>query len=556
MEDTSHRSRLNSLQCPYCGMKIDSEEYEPTKKGAAPTAKTYDDCLRKCEPCEIGFSNTSSQDPKKITLIFKDPLKNLPSEVRENAKETLENGINVLNHKSKLNSFCSENSEDAVTWTFFSYLAKDKQLNKTLKKIGVKIPESVNCEPKLLLWGVPIDFHNDFNVNLSQKLITVLNAIGESENSRTEPDVILDFGEHGVVFIEVKFKSGNTVKQKNYKGWDRYLNNTDAFQNYETAKDSGMYELVRNWRVGLDYANGRPFTFINLGIESLFKASTKKLDLFKDSLKKNDQCNFIVLEWSKFIHAIDEKPSWLLRYDSHHGLSSQRRDLVRPIEEEISVESCISILKEALIFLAEAGKNAISTFSTPTNLSWGSNIKRLAVQLPRAERPYLIPGKIDRHNFIEVANQCATMERLIDALNWVNENQDFNEYKVKSCNPTTSSSKSNSSKKNDRDLILIKGDNRCFFEVSDVVGTKDSNKKELKDLISLGAVSGTIKNSSPAQKFPDEKLFLVCSSNFAETISKKKNKKGRLKGIYYEKQVGTPSNSFTTILRVLREGNP
>jgi hypothetical protein len=47
-------------------------------------------------------------------------------------------------------------------------------------------------------------------------------GLREDPNSFSEPDVIVDFGEHGVMFIEVKHQSGNDLKPFDYAGWPRY----------------------------------------------------------------------------------------------------------------------------------------------------------------------------------------------------------------------------------------------------------------------------------------------------------------------------------------------
>jgi hypothetical protein len=47
-------------------------------------------------------------------------------------------------------------------------------------------------------------------------------SLREDPNSFSEPDVIVDLGEEGLMFIEVKHCSGNDLKPADYCGWSRY----------------------------------------------------------------------------------------------------------------------------------------------------------------------------------------------------------------------------------------------------------------------------------------------------------------------------------------------
>lgn len=80
---------------------------------------------------------------------------------------------------------------------------------------------------------------------------------------RSEPDVILDFADVGLVIVAVKYRSGND-QQKCGDKHEKYLSNTDAFAEPELIGRAQLYELARNWRIGVELAEGRPFTFVNL----------------------------------------------------------------------------------------------------------------------------------------------------------------------------------------------------------------------------------------------------------------------------------------------------
>ncbi len=144
----------------------------------------------------------------------------------------------------------------------------------------------------------------------------------------------------------------------------------------------------------------------------------------------------------------------------------------------------------------------------------GSALKRVRVELPRDERPHLVRDANDQHSLAEVMNQCATMERLLDALAWVQTDASgLSTFNVAVCHPTTSSAGDDTT---DNDLILTALDGQCArFEVSDVASSSDGNHKEERDLRSLGVLS----DGNGAKRFeltwPADRVFLVVSTEFA-----------------------------------------
>lgn len=153
--------------------------------------------------------------------------------------------------------------------------------------------------------------------------------------------------------------------------------------------------------------------------------------------------------------------------------------------------------------------------------SWGSALKRVRVELPRDERPRLVRDANDQHSLAEVMNQCATMERLLDALAWVQTDASgLSTLNVAVCHPTTSSVGDDTT---DNDLILTALDGRrARFEVSDVASSTDGNHKEERDLRSLGVLG----DGSGAQRFdvqwPSARVFLVVSSEFAVKLQSRR----------------------------------
>jgi hypothetical protein len=90
-------------------------------------------------------------------------------------------------------------------------------------------------------------------------------------------------------------------------------------------------------------------------------------------------------------------------------------------EEPITLRECREAIQEAHDYLARKGMEATRRASEVRSVrDWGIEIKRVKVRLPDGERPRLVSPRTEEHNLVEVMNQCATMERLLDVLGWRN----------------------------------------------------------------------------------------------------------------------------------------
>jgi hypothetical protein len=194
--------------------------------------------------------------------------------------------------------------------------------------------------------------------------------------------------------------------------------------------------------------------------------------------------------------------------------------LVKPlhaIEGPLSLSVVLDQLREAHRFLAFHGMLALRQTAQDNDQIdyWGTNVKRTKVLLPSGDRPELIDASIYEHSLTEVYNQCATMERMIDAMRWALET--LPDYGVLRCHPTTSSQKANVSDIPDNDLVLVGLDGRIArFEVSDIANrTADSNNKLKKELDSLGITDAV------ANGWPTGRLFIVVSAEFATLVRKR-----------------------------------
>ena len=195
--------------------------------------------------------------------------------------------------------------------------------------------------------------------------------------------------------------------------------------------------------------------------------------------------------------------------------------LVKPLRNK-SLSDCRSQIQAAHDYLAEQARRSLAQAQAIGRCDhWGSSMKRLRVVLSAEGRPEAIPEEQEDHNLTEVYNQCATMERLLDAINWTILQPRYAKCRVRRCHPTTSC---DPGEEHDNDLLLEDehGTLVACFEVSDIVSrTTDSNQKERKDLVSLGALRAAdrVGDMVNGVRWPEgHSLYLVVSEEFADYL--------------------------------------
>ena len=288
---------LTKIRCPGCG------EYIFSKNGNKKKANSYNDCLRRCEKCEIGFSN-SINNP---TIIYKNYIKNVPELLRQDIDVSLNQTINKMNRENKKIKFGFSTSEDALTWTFFKYFVFNNKLNDLLEILNIKSKEA-NFD--IYLWGANICKTNK-NLNFIDKFIEVSDSFNEDSSKRTEPDVIIKLKDK-LVFIEVKYMSPNEIKTDKEKFKKYIVPNVDE----KKVIESEHYELLRNWAFASKLSNRDNFELINLGTQKLFRNKNRnKLTLFEKSLKST-RGNFRKLTWEEILKKVNERENelWFKEY--------------------------------------------------------------------------------------------------------------------------------------------------------------------------------------------------------------------------------------------------
>jgi hypothetical protein len=314
---------LPAIRCARCGESVEPVRYVAEANGGAPTASSFDSCLRVCRNCNLAYSN--ARDPERVVLIHGDPLENVPAQVRSGLAEALASSLNIRNRPNKRVKFGFETSEDAVTWTVFRYLHESGLIGQVLEAclpaaagIAASLAKS---QPPTLLWGSPVPAGDERAGAIRTRLESLLSSLGENPESYSEPDVLIDFGAAGLVIIEVKYRSPNDNKDPDYGGWSRYMDQSGAFTDEGRTRKSGEYELARNWRFGWSLAEDRPLWLVNLGPSGLFtEPEGARLAAFEAALSQTSSRRFVRLTWPEFLGAIHTPPDWLTAFTEDREL--------------------------------------------------------------------------------------------------------------------------------------------------------------------------------------------------------------------------------------------
>ncbi len=288
---------LTKIQCPRCGETI------IPKTGKIKITNSYNDCLRRCEKCEIGFSNSKSNP----TIIYNKYFQNVPVLLRQDLDISLNNSINEMNRKNKKNKFGFSTSEDALTWSFFKYFVVKNKFSELLKILNVN---SKAEDFDIYLWGTNICKPKN-NLDFIDKLISVSDSFNEVSSKRTEPDVIIKLKDK-LIFIEVKYLSSNEIKTEKEK-FRKYLV-PDVVE--KEVIESEHYELFRNWAFASKLSNGDNFELINLAPKKLFNDKNRnKLIQFENSLNSTNG-NFRKICWEEILDKVNdtENELWFKEY--------------------------------------------------------------------------------------------------------------------------------------------------------------------------------------------------------------------------------------------------
>lgn len=292
-----------SQTCPQCG-----SPWEVRAELLGQPASGFASCAFRCLSCGIGFSNALT--PSARVRITADPQLNVPSQARAGLAAALAGAINVNNRPVKREKFCSERSEDAVTWTVIAGLREVAGLGALVSEGRLGAPQA------LLLWGHPFDGERAAEVR--DGLVRLSDDLGEKPDRRSEPDVIVLWPSL-LVFVEAKHGSAND-RQPDYAGYSTYLPAPGRFSADEQAvRREGSYQLTRNWVMGstLAEALGVCFILVNLGPSGI----AHHAEGFAALLRQSSSRRFEHRTWRQVLDSATI-PEWLADYAREHGLQT------------------------------------------------------------------------------------------------------------------------------------------------------------------------------------------------------------------------------------------
>jgi len=192
-------------------------------------------------------------------MVFKDPLDNVPTQVRVGAGDTLKRSLNVRQRRKKKGRFAFSDSKDALVWTVFAYLLRHVPAALPYW-ISNRLNLQVAGEPEALLWGVPLGQRGN-GERTRDTLTDVLQRFGEDPEDFTEPDVMLDFGAHGLIFIEATFGAPTaTITDQDLAPY-LAANSSSGMTPLAKSESNG---LMRSWCIGKRMAGDRPFRLVAL----------------------------------------------------------------------------------------------------------------------------------------------------------------------------------------------------------------------------------------------------------------------------------------------------
>ncbi len=242
--------------CPLCSGTLRAQA---GAKRLGQTAKRYEDCLRVCDECGIALSNSISK-PTYIRRHWRDGVWRDGSALRLAA--LVGEALNERNRGNKLRRLAHERSEDMLTWNVFSWI-EEEECGLT-RAVEFLTGSDVQGAARIYYWGV-----NDRDPEWTPLFRDFLvNHFREAPDRLSEPDIIIET-DRIVVFVEVKFTSANQRGEGEKLG--NYLSD-DWIVNESKLRAAGMYELIRNWAIGLAWARTgrrkRRFFLVNLVRES------------------------------------------------------------------------------------------------------------------------------------------------------------------------------------------------------------------------------------------------------------------------------------------------
>ena len=298
------------MTCRACKAVVHPALADLGPTGRARRVSTRLHSLYQCD-CGVSYSNALLEASR--VLIHQRPELNVPAQVLVGLRDVLDGAINETNRRSKSEKFCFETSEDAVTWTVCRYLESVCRLDAIVESSPADQPK--RPIPALLLWGVPVS--GAVAKDVAQTLRAISDGLQEATKRRSEPDVILVWSDLSVL-VEVKYRSPNEQGASS-PHFPRYLDRPDLFSvPVQDVEKAGFYELVRNWRIGVELAErrGTAFHLVNLGPRSMARSASA----FSRLLAQTPERQFSHRSWADVLTAVSPAPAWFEEYSRKRHL--------------------------------------------------------------------------------------------------------------------------------------------------------------------------------------------------------------------------------------------
>jgi hypothetical protein len=243
---------------------------------------------------------------------MREPLMNVPPEVRDGLVAVLDGAVNVRNRLPKRFKFGSSRSEDALTWTVVEGLRRLGRLDALLPPAARIHVTSV--PPSVLAWGHPVAGNNAHQV--ADALCKISQDLGESAASRSEPDVIVVWPSL-VTFVEVKLDSSND-RQPLHSAFPAYVDDDhDLYRRPDAVASAGLYELTRNWTLAARLASmlQSSMLLLNLGPPAISADAAE----FAVLLEQTATRRFAFRDWNDVLEDATPLPAWLAVYIQSTG---------------------------------------------------------------------------------------------------------------------------------------------------------------------------------------------------------------------------------------------
>ena len=138
---------------------------------------------------------------------------------------------------------CSENSEDACTWQFFSPLIRDKRRRRAV--LTDLLNGAFPRLPKEVLGGVAgatLGFWPKLNPPSARP----------QREGRSEPDLLIELGDSSLVLVEAKYKSGVSLRTSHDPKRDQIIRLIDVASWYARQR-----KINRSYVIGLQYGDAK-----------------------------------------------------------------------------------------------------------------------------------------------------------------------------------------------------------------------------------------------------------------------------------------------------------